>query len=89
MKENKKMVKAIGKVVSEGKKDYAILKVKGKSIIKDMKKRWDASEPRRKVLEADAKKAIKKMIGKNGRKIVSKSIQLKKDIAKGVKQGLK
>jgi hypothetical protein len=89
MKENKKMVKAISRVMSEGKKDYALLKVKGKSIIKDMKKRWDASEPRRKMMEADAKKAVNKMIGAKGRKFVGKSVQFSKDIAKGVKKGLK
>lgn len=89
MKENKKMVKAISKVMSEGKKDYAILKVKGKAIIKDMKKRWDASESKRKELAADTKKAINKMIGAKGRKFVSKSVQFSKDIAKGVKKGLK
>lgn len=88
-KENKKVVKTVKKIVKEGKKDYAILKVKSKSIIADMKKRWDASEPRRKALEADAKKSLNKFIGKKGRKMVGKSSQMAKDIVKGVKQGLK
>ncbi len=89
IKENKKIVKTVKTVVSEGKKDYAILKVKSKSIIADMKKRWDASEPRRKAMEADAKKSIKKLIGKKGRRVMSKSSQIAKDVVKGVRQGLK
>lgn len=89
IKENKKIVKTVKKAVIEGKKDYAILKVKGKSIIADMKKRWDASEPRRKAMEADAKKSIKKLIGKKGSKMVNKSSQVARDIVKGVRQGLK
>jgi hypothetical protein len=80
MVENKKTVKSVSKFVSQGAKDAAYLKVKGKRIIKDMKKRWDASEPRRKIMEADAKKAIKKMVGKGGRKMIKKSVQLKNDI---------
>jgi len=89
MKENKKMVSAVGRMVSEGKKDYAYLKVKGKSFVKEMQKRWDESGPRRKVMEADAKKAVNKMIGKKGRKLIGKSKQIAKDITKGIKQGLK
>lgn len=81
MKENKKVVNTVSKFVSGSAKEYSVLKGKSEKMAKDLKKKWADSEPKRKEIEANTKKAVKN--------IVDKSVQFSKDVTKGVKKGLK
>jgi hypothetical protein len=92
MKENKKLVKTVSDIASQSAKEYAVLKEQNKNIVKSLKKRWDESEPIRKIIETNAKNDLKKIakgIKKNSKTLIKKSIQFKKDVVKGVKAGLK
>jgi hypothetical protein len=86
--ENKKLIKTVSKAVSKGVKEVNLLKTKGQNAIKKAKKEFAKIKPAEKAVGAGAKKAIKK-IERGGNKLVKASIQLEKDIEKGIKLGLK
>ena len=88
MEENKKVVKTVKDMVSKSVKGLSILKTKGENVVSKVKKEWKDSEPKRQELGEKTKNIIKK-IGKGSKEVFNKSVQLEKDIEKGVKLGLK
>lgn len=81
MKSNKKIVKGVRKAVTKGAKKLSKLETKGKKLMKKVEKGWKNSEPQRKTFETKAKKSAKNML--------NLSIQLAKDVEKGIELGLK
>jgi hypothetical protein len=88
MKENKKLINIVSKLVTRGVQEVEILKIKGKEIAVQAKKEWEEGEPARKLAQKEAEKTLKKLEKRGGR-LVRASIQIKKDITKGIKRGLK
>jgi hypothetical protein len=85
---NKKMVKAINKAITGTAKELKVLQAKSKTAVKIAEKKWKAGEPQRQVMKANANKFLKK-VGKESNTLLRKSVQLEKDIARGVKLGIK
>lgn len=88
MKENKKIVNAVSKAVTKGVHEMERLKGKSKKAVTAIKKEWVASEPQRKNFRARADKMIEK-VEKKSAQLIKNSLQLKKDITKGVKLGIR
>jgi hypothetical protein len=85
---NKKVVKAVSKAIRGTAKELKVLQNKSMKAMKVAQKKWKSTEPKRTELKASAKKLAKKIEKESG-VMYRKSVQLEKDIAKGVKLGIK
>jgi len=73
---------AFSKTVSSALKESKSLKVKGKKFVKDVEKKWKASEPKRKEVKKDIKKFVK-----NTQKNWKDSKPERRDLEKSIKAG--
>ena len=74
---NKKIINTVKKFVIEASVEAKNLEKKSKKAIKNVEKKWESTKPERAKISNKAKKAVKD------------TVQIKNDIVKGFKQGIK
>ncbi len=87
-KSSKKTVETVRRLVAGAAVRAKVLEKKGSALIKKAEGAWDATKPRREKIAVSAKRAFGRAEKKAG-ELVRKTVQVKDDIATGVRQGIK
>ena len=85
--ENKKVVSAVRNAFTETVRGAKMLQKKGESLVKSGTKKWNEFEKKNPKMKSKIN-SIAGKIEKNSKVLAGKTIQLKKDITKGVKLGM-
>lgn len=87
-KSSKKVIAAVSKLVAGTARTAYAAEKKGGELFARVAEKWDATKPERRRVANAVRNVIKKA-EKNTDAAIAKTVQIKNDIATGVKQGIK